>query len=61
LCATPVSRALDLWINDAAFSQRDEQGIPTHDAEGNPIAKSLRKKLEKQHAAQQTLRDKYFK
>jgi cysteinyl-tRNA synthetase len=48
-------------VNDPAFSARDDQGIPTHDAEGAPVAKSLRKKLEKQFAAQQTLRDKYFK
>lgn len=52
---------LDLWKGDAQFSKLDEQGIPIHDAEGNPIAKSLRKKLEKQFSAQQTLRDKYFK
>jgi cysteinyl-tRNA synthetase len=52
---------LELWLNDPAYSKLDESGIPTHDKEGNPVAKSQRKKLEKQHAAQQTLRDKYFK
>ncbi len=51
----------DLWLNDPAYSQRDKDGIPTHDAAGAEVTKSLRKKLEKQFAAQQTLRDKYFK
>ena len=51
----------DLWKGDAAFSVLDESGIPTHDDKGQPIAKSLRKKLEKQHAAQVTLHEKYGK
>ena len=53
--------AADLWASDAEYSQRDENGIPTHDKDGAPLNKSARKKLEKQFAAQQTLHDKYFK
>lgn len=34
------------------YSQFDENGIPTHDKEGNPIPKSQLKKLQKLHMAQ---------
>ena len=50
-----------MFKGDAAYSAVDDTGIPTLDAQGQPIAKSLRKKLEKMHAAQATLYDKYNK
>jgi cysteinyl-tRNA synthetase len=49
----------DLWKDDPAYSQWDEDGIPTHNAEGEAISKSLKKKLTKQHEAQKKLYHDY--
>lgn len=49
----------DLWKEDPAYSQWDEEGIPTHNAEGEAISKSLKKKLTKQHEAQKKLYHDY--
>nr|KAJ3422186.1 hypothetical protein HK105_000825 [Polyrhizophydium stewartii] len=42
------------------FSEWDAQGIPTKDKEGNDVAKSRRKKLEKEYAAQKKLHDEFL-
>lgn len=49
----------DLWKEDPAYSQWDEEGIPTHNKEGEAISKSLKKKLVKQHEAQKKLYHDY--
>ena len=42
------------------FSAWDEKGIPTKDKEGNEVAKSRRKKLEKEYAIQEKLHAEYL-
>ena len=42
------------------FSQFDEQGVPTHDAAGQPITDSQRKKLRKQWQAQEKKHKDYL-
>lgn len=50
----------DLFLEDPAYSKFDEEtGIPTHDKDGEPISKSLKKKLTKQHEAQKKLYHDY--
>jgi len=41
------------------YSNWDEGGIPTHDAKGEPVSKSLRKKLQKEWDKQKKLYEKY--
>jgi cysteinyl-tRNA synthetase len=43
------------------FSTFDQDGIPTHDKEGTEIAKSRRKKLQKEWEAQKKLHLEYQK
>jgi cysteinyl-tRNA synthetase len=43
------------------FQRFDEKGLPTHDAEGKELSKSLRKKLEKKRARQVELFEAYKK
>ena len=42
------------------YSQFDEQGIPTHDASGEAITDSQRKKLRKQWQAQEKKHKDYL-
>jgi len=51
----------ELFKNDEQFSQFDENGIPTHTADGEEIAKKKRKKLEKMWSTQKKLHDAYLK
>jgi len=37
----------------ALYSQFDQSGVPTHDASGNEIGKSMRRKLQKQSVQQE--------
>ncbi|ETV75977.1 glutamine-tRNA ligase [Aphanomyces astaci] len=48
---------LDMFKADAAYSQWDDMGMPTHDAEGRPLSKSLLKKLLKDRLKQKKLFD----
>ncbi|RHY78630.1 hypothetical protein DYB31_005956 [Aphanomyces astaci] len=48
---------LDMFKADAAYSQWDDMGMPTHDAEGRPLSKSLLKKLLKDRVKQKKLFD----
>jgi len=41
------------------YSAFDEAGIPTHDAEGQPLAKNKLKSLQKEYAKQKELNEKY--
>lgn len=47
-----------LFANDPEYSQLDERGIPTATADGEPLAKAARKKLEKAYGAQEKLHKK---
>ncbi|KAI8818285.1 tRNA synthetases class I (C) catalytic domain-containing protein [Fimicolochytrium jonesii] len=42
------------------YSEWDAQGIPTKDAAGEPLSKSRRKKVEKEHAGQAKLHEEYL-
>ena len=42
------------------YSQFDENGIPTHDTQGEPLAASQVKKLKKLHAQQEKVYQKYI-
>lgn len=42
------------------YSAFDETGMPTHDKEGQPLAKAAIKKLQKDYAKQQELHEKYL-
>jgi cysteinyl-tRNA synthetase len=46
---------------DKEYSKFDENGIPTHDNEGTEVAKSRRKKLQKEWDAQKKLHLEYQK
>ncbi|KAI8906879.1 tRNA synthetases class I (C) catalytic domain-containing protein, partial [Gorgonomyces haynaldii] len=50
----------DLFKTDE-YSQWDERGIPTKDKEGLDLAKSRRKKLEKEYQQQEKLHQEYLK
>jgi cysteinyl-tRNA synthetase len=50
----------DLFRGNPAFSRFDEQGIPTHDADGLELSKNARKKAVKDFEAQRDLHLKYF-
>lgn len=58
-------RSPDQLFKDAEslklYSKWDEKGIPTHDVEGTEIAKSKRKKLDKEYLVQVKLHDEYLK
>ncbi len=43
------------------FSQFNDEGFPTHDIEGNPLAKSQVKKLEKLYQQQKKKYEQYLK
>jgi cysteinyl-tRNA synthetase len=42
------------------YSAFDDMGLPTHDKEGQPLAKAAVKKLQKDYAKQQELHDKFL-
>ncbi|ETV92907.1 glutamine-tRNA ligase [Aphanomyces invadans] len=45
----------DMFKTDPAYSKWDDQGVPTHDAEGKPLSKSAIKKLQKDWLKQKKL------
>jgi len=45
---------------EGKYSQYDDKGIPTHDAEGTPIPKTGLKKLQKIHATQEKKYNEYL-
>ncbi|KAJ9094788.1 hypothetical protein QFC19_007822 [Naganishia cerealis] len=47
-------------FKDSAYLEWDEAGLPTKDAQGEEVSKSMRKKLAKQQQAQQKLYDEYL-
>lgn len=51
-----------LFLKDIdKYSKFNEQGLPTHDTEGNPVTKSQLKKLEKMYAQQKKVHEDYLK
>lgn len=52
---------LDMFRNTPeGYSQFDEKGLPTHDKDGEPLSKSMAKKLAKLHGAQTKLHEEYL-
>lgn len=49
-----------LFANAPEYSQFDEQGVPTHDAEGKELSKNARKKCLKEYEAQVELHQKFL-
>lgn len=49
----------NMFLQDPQFSKFDEKGLPTHMADGEPVSKSLSKKLQKQYQAQEKLYMQY--
>ncbi|KAG2735449.1 hypothetical protein G9P44_001663 [Scheffersomyces stipitis] len=50
----------DMFKDSSLYSTWDERGIPTKDAKGEDVSKSMQKKLTKQHQQQQKLYDEYL-
>jgi cysteinyl-tRNA synthetase len=50
----------DMFKNLKEYSTFDDEGVPLTDNEGNPLSKSLSKKLAKLHAAQKKLHEDYL-
>lgn len=51
----------DMFREKTLYLEWDEQGIPTKDAQGEEVSKSMRKKLTKQHQQQEKLHAEYLK
>ena len=51
--------AEEMFRSSDQYSAFDEQGIPTYDVKGEPVSKSLRKKLQKTWEKQKELNTKY--
>ena len=51
----------DLFKDTSLYSEWDEQGLPTKDAKGEEISKSMKKKLTKQYQQQEKLYKEYLK
>jgi cysteinyl-tRNA synthetase len=49
-----------LFRGSAEYGEFDENGVPTSDQQGNPLSKSLIKKLLKQYNVQKKLHDEYL-
>ena len=45
---------------EGLYSKYDDEGVPTHDAAGEPLAKSAVKKLAKARAQQQKAHEAYL-
>ncbi|ODQ67928.1 cysteinyl-tRNA synthetase [Nadsonia fulvescens var. elongata DSM 6958] len=50
----------EMFQSSTEYSQWDKDGMPTHDAEGEPISKSMKKKLTKLYDQQKKLHDQYL-
>lgn len=57
--AKAAIRPSEMFVGNAAYSQLDEQGIPTHAASGEELSKNARKKVAKEYEDQQALYQKY--
>ncbi|KAJ6236395.1 cysteine--tRNA ligase [Anaeramoeba flamelloides] len=51
----------EMFLKDPRFSKFDEKGIPTHDAKGEELKKSFKKKINKQYNAQKRKHQQYLK
>jgi len=51
----------EMFLKNPDYSKFDDKGMPTHDAKGEPVAKSKLKKLAKQFKAQDKAHKKYLK
>lgn len=51
----------DLFKQDGTYTEWDEEGLPTKDAKGEEVTKSMRKKLLKQYQQQEKLYQEYLK
>lgn len=49
-----------MFLNNTDYSQFDERGVPTHDAEGKELSKNARKKCLKEFDAQVELHQKFL-
>lgn len=49
-----------IFTPDVYGPQRDEQGLPTHDAQGVELTKSARKRVAKEYQKQQELHQRYL-
>mmetsp|Transcript_2949 Transcript_2949/g.5622 ORF Transcript_2949/g.5622 Transcript_2949/m.5622 type:complete len:744 (+) Transcript_2949:188-2419(+) len=65
LAAEKAKKALippaEMFLGDDRYSKYDDEGVPTHDKEGEPLSKSARKKLLKMHGAQKKKYEKAMK
>ncbi|EMG46066.1 hypothetical protein SBY92_001217 [Candida maltosa Xu316] len=52
---------LDMFKDTTLYSEWDEQGLPTKDAKGEEVSKSMKKKLTKQYQQQEKLYKEYLK
>lgn len=52
---------LEMFQDSKLYSEWDEQGIPTKDAKGEEVSKSMRKKLTKQYQQQEKLYQEFLK
>ncbi|KAK9468288.1 tRNA synthetases class I (C) catalytic domain-containing protein [Lipomyces arxii] len=50
-----------MYLADSEFTKFDDNGVPTHDCDGAELAKSRRKKLQKEYDAQKKLHTEYLK
>jgi cysteinyl-tRNA synthetase len=53
--------AQEMFKASEEFSKFDDNGIPTHNKEGEELAKNRRKKLQKEWDMQKKLHDEYIK
>ncbi|CAD5114673.1 unnamed protein product [Dimorphilus gyrociliatus] len=50
----------EMFKNDTSYSQFDEEGVPTHDSNGEPLSKSCVKGLKKKYTTQKKNHDKWL-
>ena len=55
------TKPAEMFLKNPDYSKFDDKGMPTHDAKGEPVAKSKLKKLAKQFKAQDKAHKKYLK
>jgi len=58
--AKAIIKPEELFRGDAAYSQWDEHGVPTHDKEGVELSKNARKKVLKDYNAQVELHQRFL-
>ena len=59
LAAEKAKKALippaEMFLGDDRYSKYDDEGVPTHDKEGEPLSKSARKKVKTNKAFTQVI------